>query len=105
MASPLACSTTDDLYQLACDGDVRGCEALLSGPCAVPMHELDFPDPLSGVTPLSAACIYGHAEVTRALLSAGADPEKQLSNGMTALHWTATTGHTSCLLTLLQKMG
>ena len=48
-----------------------------------------------GLEPLSHAAASGHAEVVRALLSAGADADATGPGALTALHRAARAGHTS----------
>lgn len=55
-----------------------------------------------GWTALSYACYYGHSEVTRLLLLAGADPNSSDSDLMTPLIWAAGRGHSECVNHLLR---
>ena len=47
---------------------------------------LDEPEPSRGSTPLITAAVFGHTEVARALIAAGADVNYQNNEGSTALH-------------------
>jgi len=55
-----------------------------------------------GTTPLSAACIYGHAECARLLIHAGAAISQATNSGTTALLVTCAEGHVECARLLLE---
>jgi len=52
-------------------------------------------------TPLHGACWFGHLEIIRALLYAGADPEAKNEIGYTPLHWACMEGHVEAARILL----
>ena len=54
-----------------------------------------------GATPLYVACIRGHTEVVRALLSWGAKVDLQTTEGETPLHEACINGHTEVVGALL----
>lgn len=56
----------------------------------------------SGFTPLHIACVYGHFELARLLLEAGADIEAKTKNGYMALHLAAQYGHRLIIDLLLE---
>ena len=56
----------------------------------------------SGFTPLHIACVYGHYELARLLLEAGADIEAKTKNGYMALHLAAQYGHQLIIDLLLE---
>lgn len=57
----------------------------------------------SGFTPLHIACVYGHFELARLLIEAGADIEGKTKNGYTALHLAAQYGHRLIIDLLLER--
>ena len=65
-----------------------------------------LPTPLpQGWTPLQSAVSSGHEEVTRALLSLGADANQANAQGRTPLHYAASKGRLPLLRLLLQGQG
>ena len=59
-------------------------------------------------TPLSHAAQYGHAEVARALLAAGAHPSVRADSekgGLAAIHYAAARGAVAVVRLLLQQPG
>ena len=59
-------------------------------------------------TPLSHAAQYGHAEVARALLAAGAQPSVRADSekgGLAAIHYAAARGAVAVVRLLLQQPG
>ena len=58
----------------------------------------------SGFTPLHIACVYGHFELARLLLEAGADIQAKTKNGYMALHLAAQYGH-QWIIDLLLEYG
>lgn len=59
-------------------------------------------------TPLSHAAHYGHAEVARALLAAGATPTVRADSekgGLAAIHYAAARGAVAVVRLLLQQPG
>ena len=57
----------------------------------------------SGFTPLHIACVYGHFELAKLLLEAGADIEAKTKNGYMALHLAAQYGHALIINLLLEN--
>ena len=86
------------LWQAAYGGNISRVRSLLSS--GVQTLLLDLPD-ISGYSPLHAASQEGHAEVARALLSAGARVDMQDNLGCTPLHRAAGAGHLGVLRALL----
>eukprot|EP00445_Apocalathium_hangoei_P011083 CAMPEP_0203869042 /NCGR_PEP_ID=MMETSP0359-20131031/17479_1 /ASSEMBLY_ACC=CAM_ASM_000338 /TAXON_ID=268821 /ORGANISM="Scrippsiella Hangoei, Strain SHTV-5" /LENGTH=692 /DNA_ID=CAMNT_0050787591 /DNA_START=47 /DNA_END=2122 /DNA_ORIENTATION=+ len=64
----------------------------LVGEMGASVYEIDTED---GATPLHLAALGGHIGATRALLALRADPSKADSEGLTPLHYVATTGRRS----------
>ena len=52
------------------------------------------------MTPLLTAAAAGHAEIVRALLESGADPNLATANGRGPLHLAVDHGHVSVVETL-----
>ena len=64
--------------------------------------------PQNDRTPLSHAAQYGHAEVARALLAAGAHPAVRADSekgGLAAIHYAAARGAVAVVRLLLQQPG
>jgi ankyrin repeat protein len=59
---------------------------------------------IEGHTVLFAACLYGHEEVARVLLRAGADPTVRNLEGWTVVQGAWVNGHLGCVA-LLQVSG
>lgn len=57
----------------------------------------------SGFTPLHIACVYGHFELARLLIEAGAEIESKTKYGYTALHLAAQYGHKLIIELLLER--
>ena len=56
-------------------------------------------------TPLHWACYYGHLEIIRALLDAGADPEAKADDEATPLHWACLQDQVEAARILLLEAG
>ncbi len=65
--------------------------------------DLNAPDPSFRTTPLGYAVLYGHVEIVRELLSAGADPSAQFGDGGTALHSAMFLGRAEIASLLLES--
>jgi len=61
-------------------------------------------DALHAKTPLHFAAHFGHVEMVRRLLAAGANAAAVDSHGHTALHYAAHEGHLACIRALLSHM-
>jgi hypothetical protein len=68
------------LFRAARNGDVAGVERSLAAGGGV-----NDAAPIDGKTALFRAAVFGHADVVRALLEHGADPERRGNDGRTAL--------------------
>jgi hypothetical protein len=87
-----------DLFDMARDGDIRGCEAVLN---ATP--GLANIQDQNGSPPILVAAGNGHVEVVALLLKNGANPnatEKNLQT--TPLHWACYKGHLKIVEILIQ---
>ncbi|XP_064407439.1 uncharacterized protein LOC135352207 [Halichondria panicea] len=96
-----------DLYEAVYNKDVSKVRSVL-GQGANPNHQLywseEWRDNYS-IPPVHRACYYGYLEITRALVSGGADIEKGDGRwGMTAFHWACRGGHMETVVYLSQKM-
>lgn len=49
------------------------------------------------------ACIQGHVDIVRLMLTYGAEVDAVEEHGLTALHYAAYAGFTECCLALLKK--
>ena len=56
-----------------------------------------------GDTPLHVACLYGHADIVRALLEANADPRVTDGDGGTPLHDASAGGHLNIVKMLVER--
>lgn len=63
--------------------------------------DIDLVD-LFGWTALMYSCYYGHSEITRSLLMAGAQPDIYDNDNMNSLIWAAGRGHVECVNKLIQ---
>jgi hypothetical protein len=75
-----------------------------------PVHSIDpstknlnEKDQLGGSSPLVIAATFGHTEVAKALIRAGADVDQRNNDGSTALHTAALFCHTEIVKALLDK--
>lgn len=57
-----------------------------------------------GDTPLHVACLYGHADIVRALLEANADPRVTDGDGGTPLHDASAGGHLNIVKMLVERI-
>ena len=84
-------------------------EAAMRGDTAVVQQHIaagsrvDERDPVGGGSPLTIAAVFGHTEVVRVLLEAGAAVNWQDAQGSTALHSAAFLGHPEIVAILLQN--
>jgi hypothetical protein len=62
---------------------------------------LEEKDPMGGSTPLITAAVFGHVEVARALIEAGADVNTRNNEGSTPLHTAAFLCHPEIVEALL----
>ncbi len=62
---------------------------------------LDTKEPYGGATPLLTACVFGHTEIAKALIQAGADLSATNNDGATALHVAAFFCRTEIVQVLL----
>ncbi len=78
------------------------------GQGANPNHQLYWSEEWSDnyrVPPVHRACIWGYLEITRALVSGGADIEKgDGGSGETAFHWACWGGHMEIVVYLSQDI-
>ncbi len=90
-----------DLWEAVRDDDVSKVRSLLIRG-ADPNHQLYWKDRLP---PLHEACRKGNLDITRALVSGGADVEKGDGLlGMTAFHWACEGGHMEIVVYLSQDV-
>ena len=81
------------LHEAAIDGDVQRVEELLdkgADPDGLGKEPLVHSE--TGITAMMYATTFGHIEVVKTLLAAGADPNARSLAGRTALHEAASTG-------------
>ncbi len=75
---------------------------------ANPNHQLYWSeewDEKGKIPPVHQACYQGYLEITKALVSGGADIEKSDGvSGMTAFHWACWGGHIETVVYLSQEM-
>ncbi len=97
-----------DLWEAVDDDDVSKVRSLLQEG-ANPNHQLYWSRDWCSITekyrrpPLHTACEKGYMEITRALVSGGADVEKRDGYwGMTAFHWACVGGHMEIVVYLSQ---
>ena len=57
-----------------------------------------------GDTPLHVACLYGHADIVRALLETNADPRVTDGDGGTPLHDASAGGHLNIVKMLVERI-
>lgn len=84
------------IWRASAEGDAELAARLLDEGAS-----LDAPDPVFGVTPLSYATLFGHAEIVRLLLGRGADARADNRDGGTALHTAAFLGRSEIARMLL----
>lgn len=87
------------LHMAASNGDAERVERLVKGRART-WVDLDKGDE-EGTAPLIYAACFGHDEVVRTLLAAGASPDIQDRNQWSALIWAMTNRHKSVAKTLL----
>ncbi|XP_064407523.1 uncharacterized protein LOC135352263 [Halichondria panicea] len=96
-----------DLWEAVDNDDVSKVRSVL-GQGANPNHQLYWSKEWSNkirIPPVHQACRLGYLEITRALVSGGADIEKGDGlSGMTAFHWACRGGHMETVVYLSQKM-
>ena len=85
------------LWWLAMHGQTNLAQLLIDAGCNVDLADKD------GWTPLSVAAFYGHADVIKALLAAGADASKEVDDGDTAYDKAVAWDHPECA-TLLKGL-
>ena len=109
-----ACSVQEqlarDLWEAVDNDDVSKVRSVL-GQGANPNHQLYWSDEWSDVfkmnrrPPVHRACWRGHLEITRALVSGGADIEKgDGSLGLTAFDYACDGGHMETVVYLSQEV-
>ena len=86
------------LWIAASVGDVAKVRSLLAASEGTLLVNLQAKN---GASPLSAACMYGHTEVARALLSGGAEVDLQTKVGLSPLCVACCYGHTEVVCALL----
>ncbi len=97
-----------DLYEAVENDDVSKVRSVL-GQGANPNHQLYWSEEWSTNVrhpPVHQACRRGYLEITRALVSGGADIEKCDGGvwGMTAFHWACYGGHMETVVYLSQEI-
>ena len=92
-----------DLWEAVCNDDVSKVRSVL-GQGANPNHQLYWSEEYR-ITPVHHACWRGYLEITRALVSGGADIEKddELSRS-TAFHYACSGGHMETVVYLSQEV-
>ncbi len=97
-----------DLWEAVDNDDVSEVRSVL-GQGANPNHQLycseEWKKKLYNCPPVHLACFRGYLEITRALVSGGADIEK--GDGMlrrTAFHWACVGGHMETVVYLSQEI-
>jgi len=89
------------LHVSASNGDLERIQSLLTGP-ARQYIDVNAPDE-EGTAPLLYASCFGHAEVVRVLLKAGANVDQQDIQQWTPLIWATTNGHKDIAQLLLDN--
>ncbi len=95
-----------DLWEAVDNEDVSKVRSVL-GQGANPNHQLYWSDEWNykELPPVHRACLRGHLDITRALVSGGADIEKGDGlSGMTAFHWACRGGHMETVVYLSQEV-
>ena len=96
-----------DLWEAVENEDVSKVRSVL-GQGANPNHQLYWSKEWSAnyrPPPVHLACVRGYLEITRALVSGGADIEKSVGvSGETAFHWACVGGHIETVVYLSQEM-
>ncbi len=94
-----------DLWEAVDDDDVSKVRSLLEEG-ADPNHQLYWSEDWKNrLPPLHIACWNGNLEITRALVSGGADIERGGGLlGMTAFHWACRRGHMEIVVYLSQDV-
>ena len=96
-----------DLWEAVDNRDVSKVRSVL-GQGANPNHQLYWSEEWSAnyrIPPVHTACWRGYLEITRALVSGGADIEKgDRVSGSTAFHWACAGGHMETVVYLVQDM-
>ena len=93
-----------DLWE-AVDNDYVSKVRSVLGQGANPNHQLYWSEEWSRYPPVHRACLRGYLEITRALVSGGADIEKGDGiSGMTAFHYACVGGHMETVVYLSQEM-
>ena len=96
-----------DLWEAVCNDDVSKVRSVL-GQGANPNHQLYWSEEWNKnikLPPVHEACYQGYLEITRALVSGGADIEKGDGvSGMTAFHCTCWGGHMETVVYLSQEV-
>ena len=89
------------LARAASTGDVECVTAILDTPAARGMIDVNRADDQGGSTPLIQAACFGHEELARLLLNAGADPNAQDRSKWTALTWASNNGNDNMVRLLI----
>lgn len=87
------------LWQAASRGDLSAVHRL------VPTSDIDQTDDDNGFTALHYASLFGHSQVVRALLEAGAHVNARDQQGWTPLMWASAVGHDRVVDCLIQHGG
>jgi len=89
---------TNSIHAAVISGDLKSVKELIASGADINQKE-----PASGSSPLLTAALFGHTEIARALLDAGAEINFRNNDGSTALHTAAFLGNTEIVKLLLER--